>query len=333
MTTNARVSHKRRWRVVLLLDFDTFAAYRAFPERARFFARTFGVRFDRCRIRRMRSPSGKGWHVAILYFCRRRPSPIFIVAAQAILGSDARRETFNLFRARLLRKAPRAWQYMGRWNTLYDRKYSTALDNARQVRRPKLPRVKRVEDREGDSMAIDREKFAMRERQMPEHLANATKLVPGSLKGAQFAIVTIAEVHQVDANDGEDLRSGKPRFRPVVLVTYKEFPKRIHWLNKMGVNILLDVFGEEESEWVGKQIPIVVKEDVPNPKTKNTEDMLWVANADEWERLFKEDAGQRERINNARGSSNSAAEAARKASEQRASGGKSERSKPAAPTT
>jgi hypothetical protein len=110
-----------RWLVVALLDFDSFAAYRAFPERARFAAHTFGVPFRCCRLARRRT--SRGWHVVVHVYTRREISPLFMVALQSILGSDSRRETFNLFRAVRLKQAPRAWQDTGRWNTLYRRKF------------------------------------------------------------------------------------------------------------------------------------------------------------------------------------------------------------------
>lgn len=136
-------------------------------------------------------------------------------------------------------------------------------------------------------MTIDRSQFQMRARTMPEHLANCDKLVPGSLRGAKFAVVTITDAVQVDASRGED-RRGQIRYEPAVVLAYSEFPKRIHWLNKSGVNILCDVFGDDEKQWVGNRIPIIVQEDVKNRTTGDTQDMVWVANADEWERLFAE---------------------------------------------
>lgn len=308
---------KRHWRVILLLDFDSFGDYRAFPEKARFLIRTFGLRMDHCRLRRRRSHSGK-WHAVILYKCVRLPPPAVIVAAQAILGSDSRRETFNLLRAVRLKSAPEAWQLIGRWNTLYERKYETALTGADVSLRRKLPRAK-PDERENGRMTIDRRKFEMRERVMPEELKNHDKLLPGSLRGAKSAVVTITHAVQVDAKRGED-RSGRTKYEPAIALAYKEFPKRIHWLNKMGVNILCDVFGDEESEWVGNVIPIVVKEDVPNPTDGGTSDMLWIANQDEWQSLFDADAEARAKTTSK--PANPAAAAARKAAEARKGGSK-----------
>jgi len=156
---------------------------------------------------------------------------------------------------------------------------------------------------------IDRSQFHMRARTMPDHLSNRDKLVPDSLRGAKFAILTISDVVIVDSRRGENKRTGEVEYEPTVVLAYKEFPTRIHWLNKAGVNILCDVFTEDEKEWVGKRIPVCVQENVKNPSAGVRQDMLWVANADEWERLFTEDETARAVIRGARPTSDAAAKA------------------------
>lgn len=136
-------------------------------------------------------------------------------------------------------------------------------------------------------MTIDRSKFEMRGRVMPEHMASLEKLTPATLRGAKMACVEISDAVIVDARRGED-RRGQPVYEPAVVLRYKEIPQRVHWLNKAGVNILADVFGDDETAWVGERIPIVVKEDIKNPTTGGRNDMVWVANSDEWPRLFEE---------------------------------------------
>ena len=70
-----------------------------------------------------RSPSGEGWHVELAVAGRKHPWRV--VAVQAILGSDPKREVFNLARtARWGRLSPRARQC---WNVLFTRKWSVAL--------------------------------------------------------------------------------------------------------------------------------------------------------------------------------------------------------------
>jgi hypothetical protein len=67
------------------------------------------VRYDRTR---------RGWHVIIQ--TRQRIAPGFLVAMQAILGSDWRREMFNVQRARRLRRVDPWWR--DHWNVLYETK-------------------------------------------------------------------------------------------------------------------------------------------------------------------------------------------------------------------
>jgi hypothetical protein len=165
---------------------------------------------------------------------------------------------------------------------------------------------------------IDRGQFAMRQRVMPEHMSGLGRLEPATLRGAAFAVVEITDAVQVDATRDENKRTGEKVFEPAVALRYKEFPKHIHWLNKAGVNILCDVFGEDEREWVGKQVPVIVKEDVKNPKTGKFSDMVWIADAADWERLFAEDEEQRANTTAVPAKENASAKAAREASQRRA---------------
>lgn len=80
-----------------------------------------------CRMLRWRivavalAPSRSGWHVEIVL--SRRISAESLVAAQALCGSDFKRETFNLARARRLRAVPAWWRVPSRWNVLYHAHY------------------------------------------------------------------------------------------------------------------------------------------------------------------------------------------------------------------
>lgn len=65
-----------------------------------------GIRFDR---------TARGWHVVV--GVERRLSPAMVVAAQAILGSDLKREAFNLMRVQQFRRLPAFWRR--RFNVLY----------------------------------------------------------------------------------------------------------------------------------------------------------------------------------------------------------------------
>lgn len=57
----------------------------------------------------------RGWHVVV--GIAETLSPSVTVAAQAILGSDYKREAFNLMRVQALADVPPFWS--GRWNVLY----------------------------------------------------------------------------------------------------------------------------------------------------------------------------------------------------------------------
>jgi len=167
-------------------------------------------------------------------------------------------------------------------------------------------------------MAIDRSKFQSRQRKMPDHMANLDKLVPGSLRGARAAVLTITDAVIVDAKRGEDRKTGDVKYEPAVVLRFQEFPNRIYWVNKMGVNILCDVYGEEEQAWIGERVPLQVAEDVKNPTENTRNDMLWVANADEWPRLFDEDETARAKSPTAAAPiENKAAAAAREAAAKR----------------
>jgi hypothetical protein len=100
---------------VLLIDFDFAQPLpRIFPILSRL--RTIGVQVKRIRFSRTK----KGWHLEIGITIKLTKAET--VAAQAILGSDLRREAMNLRRAISLRvhKHSRFWRK--RWNILFLRK-------------------------------------------------------------------------------------------------------------------------------------------------------------------------------------------------------------------
>lgn len=68
------------------------------------------IRFDRTR---------RGYHAVVTV--RQRLSPWRIVFAQAVLGSDWKREIFNSRRVIAWRTVPAFWR--ARWNVLYARHY------------------------------------------------------------------------------------------------------------------------------------------------------------------------------------------------------------------
>lgn len=58
-----------------------------------------------------------GWHA--IYTVTDSVDPVIVVAAQAILDSDWKRENFNLYRAPRLQDLPSCWREPKRWNALY----------------------------------------------------------------------------------------------------------------------------------------------------------------------------------------------------------------------
>lgn len=101
---------------VLLLDFDGRMPT-DFWKRLDMVARFHRVRILAAGVGH--SGSGKGFHVVVIL--NRRLSFMRVVALQAILGSDWKRELFNSRRAAAWRRVPSFWRKRG--NVLYSRHY------------------------------------------------------------------------------------------------------------------------------------------------------------------------------------------------------------------
>lgn len=65
----------------------------------------------------------RGWHIEVEV--KRRWHPWRVIAVQAILGSDWRRETYNLRRVAAWRALPGFARR--RWNVLFDRKFTVRV--------------------------------------------------------------------------------------------------------------------------------------------------------------------------------------------------------------
>jgi hypothetical protein len=99
----------------LLLDFDDPRLDRvAAGERIEMVCRTVGLDVYNYEF----TQTARGWHGMVL-LCE-KVAPAVEVALQAIMGSDWKRETFNLQRALVLAGAPDFWRE--RWNVLYANK-------------------------------------------------------------------------------------------------------------------------------------------------------------------------------------------------------------------
>jgi hypothetical protein len=80
------------------------------------------IRPDLCVLER----TARGWHLKVRL--TRRLPPTTVIALQAILGSDRNRETFNLRRARALRRVP--VEQRDRYSIFFRRKLERSLTHA-----------------------------------------------------------------------------------------------------------------------------------------------------------------------------------------------------------
>lgn len=102
---------------VLKIDIDTRTLPRDYMARIQWTARILGWPLAAVGLRQ----TVHGWHVRVVV--RKRLAPVSIVAAQVLMGSDPKRETFNLKRARMLSRVPAAWRKADAWNVLYRSHY------------------------------------------------------------------------------------------------------------------------------------------------------------------------------------------------------------------
>lgn len=94
---------------LLYCDFDGPLPPRI-QERVQMLCRLWQWPIEAIRLDRTR----RGWHVVVAV--RKRIAAPYIVAAQAIIGSDPMREAFNLMRVRKLRSCKTKYP----WNVLYE---------------------------------------------------------------------------------------------------------------------------------------------------------------------------------------------------------------------
>lgn len=106
-------------RVLARLDYDSREELRAGVQRMRVLLDILpGAKDHIYRLCRFRTR--RGWHVEIYSDAKLKAAEM--VALQAILGSDYRREAFNLFRATKLSLVPRFWRALPNWNVLHTEK-------------------------------------------------------------------------------------------------------------------------------------------------------------------------------------------------------------------
>lgn len=106
-------------------------------------------------------------------------------------------------------------------------------------------------------------------------------LKPDALQGQSAAILTITS-----ANEGNIPDFNAPGGnRRVLRMTFEEFPENVYYVNPAGVTACVEEFGEYTEQWIGKRIPLIVR-DVLNPVTHKEVPALHVAPLGEWEGIF-----------------------------------------------
>lgn len=100
------------------LDYDSREQMREGVRRMRFLV--YGIPDTGHSFRLKRYRTRRGWHMEV-YSTLTLPASE-VVALQAILNSDYRREAFNLFRVHQLPLAPRFWHALPNWNILHSEK-------------------------------------------------------------------------------------------------------------------------------------------------------------------------------------------------------------------
>lgn len=184
----------------------------------------------------------RGWHVKVQL--TRRLAPAHVVAVQAILGSDGRRELFNLKRVRALRRVPA--EQRGRYSVLFLRRF--------RLEQTTMPR--KIVTPEGGF------------KRLPS-------IRPEDLGGADVTVVTVSEVQDnipVTKPDGRKKFSMRLRF--------EEYPERNFWPNATSQGWLKKKLGPDTRGWVGCKVVLeVVESETPDGEPALT---VWVAEPVTW---------------------------------------------------
>lgn len=103
------------------------------------------------------------------------------------------------------------------------------------------------------------------------------------LDNADVAVLTIREV------DPDVTFQGRKR----MVITFDEYPDHAYWPNSTSINRLIERFGTETNDWMErvaleKVLADDPNDDNPNRKKRRKVESLWVAAADEQDKLIKE---------------------------------------------
>lgn len=102
------------------------------------------------------------------------------------------------------------------------------------------------------------------------------------LEGKDAAVLTIAAVRSGNIPDSK--APGGARF--TVRLSIDEFPDHQFYVNPAGVTALIETYGEEDTDWVGQLVPLVVKK-TTNPITGLQVVALHVAPLIEWKGILE----------------------------------------------
>lgn len=105
----------------------------------------------------------------------------------------------------------------------------------------------------------------------PEKYSKSKPVIkPADLDGATVAVVTIAEMEEIEIED-----------EPKIVLRFEEFPDHNYFPNVTSIRHLVDGLTANEEKWAGKQIVLETVK-VNNPQTKKQQEALWVADPGTW---------------------------------------------------
>lgn len=100
-------------------------------------------------------------------------------------------------------------------------------------------------------------------------------LTMADFQGADRAVVTVVDAQEIRFPD-----------RVQVMVRYHEFPERVHWLNVSQTGNMVNRYGADLDDWIGKRVPLV-RTLATNPRNGESAYKPYVAPAHEWDSLLR----------------------------------------------
>ncbi len=92
----------------------------------------------------------------------------------------------------------------------------------------------------------------------------------------EAAVLTVAKYEQFKKKDGPGM---------VRKLVFQDDPEKVHFLNLTQTKYLVEVYGDDTDQWLGKPVPIVVNHgaDLQGKRVTN----LWVAAPESWNEIFR----------------------------------------------